>query len=121
MIAAEQARVCAVMTVCGLALGGIYDVMGLIRRSAAALFADLAFGPVCALMMIAAGLALETDVFRLYTFLSLALGMTVYALTIGTAVRRMKVGFRRIGKYRKILRKNLHNDAGKGKQRANMN
>jgi len=91
VIAAEQARVCAMMAACGFGLGGAYDALGCMRQGGAAWMADLLFGPVCALAMIAAGLMLEMDVFRLYTFLGIALGMAAYMLTIGAALRRAKV------------------------------
>lgn len=120
MIAAEQARVWAMMAVCGFVLGGAYDALGCMRQGGVAWMADLLFGPACALAMIAAGLVIKTDVFRLYTFLGIALGMAVYMLTIGAALRRAKRFLWRAAK-KEIVEENLCKDAGKGKRRANFN
>ena len=60
MTALEQARALGMMAALGAALGGIYDLMGMMRRSRAGVGAsDLLFGMLCALGYEAAGNGVE--------------------------------------------------------------
>ena len=92
MTVAEQARVFLAMALCGAACGALYDALAALRfvlHAGPVLtgLLDLIYGPVCALGMIAVGLALQAEAFRLFAFAAVALGMTLYACTIGTSVR----------------------------------
>lgn len=76
MTALEQARALGMMAALGAALGGIYDLMGMMRRSRAGVGAsDLLFGMLCALGMTLTALYLRMNPFRLYAFAGVALGM----------------------------------------------
>lgn len=69
MTALEQARALGMMAALGAALGGIYDLMGMMRRSRAGVGAsDLLFGMLCALGMTLTALYLRMNPFRLYAF-----------------------------------------------------
>lgn len=69
MTALEQARALGMMATLGAALGGIYDLMGMMRRSRAGVGAsDLLFGMLCALGMTLTALYLRMNPFRLYAF-----------------------------------------------------
>ena len=67
MTALEQARALGMMAALGAALGGIYDLMGMMRRSRSGVGAsDLLFGMLCALGMTLTALYLRMNPFRLY-------------------------------------------------------
>lgn len=92
---AEQARLFAAMALCGAAMGAAYDaaaamhaLLGGGRALRAAL--DMAFGLCFACAMIAAGLRLRADPFRLYAFAGAAAGFAVYMTTLGAIVRILK-------------------------------
>lgn len=92
MSAAEQAKVFAVMLVCGWGMGAAYDVLAAVCRLARGGrwmqdAADCLCGLMCGAVVIAAGLCLQAEIFRGYVFAAIALGMGLYALTMGTAVR----------------------------------
>ncbi|MFQ9448753.1 MAG: spore cortex biosynthesis protein YabQ [Christensenellales bacterium] len=90
MTALEQARALGMMATLGAALGGIYDLMGMMRRSRAGVGAsDLLFGMLCALGMTLTALYLRMNPFRLYAFAGVALGMGAYAATAGRLFRAM--------------------------------
>lgn len=118
MTVAEQARVFAAMALCGALCGAEYDVLGLVRRAlrlravgTGAL--DLLFGVCCALVMIAVGLQLQAEVFRLYAFFGLALGLALYAALPGRLLRLAGGQIRRHVKKSRILDKKSRSDAGK--------
>ena len=70
--------------------GGIYDLMGMMRRSRAGVGAsDLLFGMLCALGMTLTALYLRMNPFRLYAFAGVALGMGAYAATAGRLFRAL--------------------------------
>ena len=74
----------------GRALGGIYDLMGVMRRSRAGVGAsDLLFGMLCALGMTLTALYLRMNPFRMYAFAGVALGMGAYAATAGRLLRAL--------------------------------
>ena len=76
------------MAALGVALGGIYDLMGMMRRSRAGVGAsDLLFGMLCALGMTLTALYLRMNPFRLYAFAGVALGLAAYAATLGRLLR----------------------------------
>lgn len=90
MTALEQARALGMMAALGAALGGIYDLMGMMRRSRAGVGAsDLLFGMLCALGMTLTALYLRMNPFRLYAFAGVALGMGAYAATAGRLFRAL--------------------------------
>ena len=90
MTALEQARALWMMAALGAALGGIYDLMGMMRRSRAGVGAsDLLFGMLCALGMTLTALYLRMNPFRLYAFAGVALGMGAYAATAGWLFRAL--------------------------------
>lgn len=89
----RQAQVFAVMLVCGLVLGAAYNALEIARRlclgkKAACAFLDLCFGPLCALVLIAAALYLRTEVLRWYVLLAAAVGAGLYAVCPGRLLRR---------------------------------
>lgn len=103
MTVAEQARMFAAMALCGVLCGAGYDALAIARHAlrlgvAGTGALDLLFGACCAGAMIAAGLLLQAEPFRLYAFVGMALGLALYALTIGTAVRVLIRGIRRFVK-----------------------
>ena len=90
---AQQAQVFAVMLACGAALGAGYDALGFLQRlclpgKAAGAILDLCFGPLCALVLIAAALHLRTEVLRWYVLLAAAAGAGLYFACPGLLVRR---------------------------------
>lgn len=88
MTVAEQARAFAAMVLCGAATGLLHDLLALLRRNpyfTAA--ADLLLGIGCALEVIAAGLLLSCDPFRMYTILGVGTGWAVYHASVGICVR----------------------------------
>ena len=92
MTVEQQIRALCAMTAGGFALGALFDAMTLLRRvlSAGRLLTgmmDLFYGVCCALCIILTALALRIDPYRLYVFAGFALGMGIYATTIGTFVR----------------------------------
>ena len=90
MTALEQARALGMMTALGAALGGIYDLMGMMRRSRVGRgAADLLFSMLCASGMTLTALYLRINPFRLYTFAGVALGMGAYAATAGRLFRAL--------------------------------
>ena len=90
MTALEQARALGMMAALGAALGGIYDLMGMMRRSRAGVGAsDLLFGMLCALGMTLTALYLRMNPFRLYAFAGVALGMGASLLVTFSSVRAL--------------------------------
>lgn len=90
MTVADQARAFLGMALCGACIGAAYDMLGLCARGAiAAAAADLALGVLGALCVIAAGLRMQCEAFRLYTLLGVALGWGMYAGSLGTVVRKL--------------------------------
>ena len=85
---AEQAHVFLMMALCGAGLGAAYDTLGPMRRLSCVL-ADLLFGVIFAAGVILTALHLRAQVFRWYTLLGAAAGMSVYMGTFGAIVRRM--------------------------------
>ena len=103
MSAAEQARVFLAMALCGALCACVYDALRLALRAAGgglalAGVADLLLGAICAAGMTATGLVMMCDPFRWFEFAGMALGMGLYALTIGTFVRHTYKIVKRIGK-----------------------
>ena len=94
MTVAEQARAFAAMALCGACVGAAHDVLWVLRRNAwMTATADLALGLFLAAGVIAAALQLRCEAFRLYTWLGVAVGWTIYAITIGTIVRILRRNF----------------------------
>ena len=88
----EQARMMMVMMLCGNMLGAAYDLLAMMRyfflkSSTAWPGLDVLFGGLCAFMMIAAGLLLRTNPFRMFAFAGVAAGFAFYMMTIGMIVR----------------------------------
>lgn len=95
MTVTEQAQLFWAMMICGAALGAVYDGLGGLRLllgggAVSAAAADILFGLLCAGAMIAAGLQLQQDPFRLYAFAGAAAGFAVYMTTLGTIVRYLR-------------------------------
>ena len=100
MQAAEQARVFLAMALCGALCAAAQDTLRLMAKAAGggAILcgaADLLFGPLCAAGMTAVALLMQTNPFRWFEFAGLALGVSLYALTIGTFVRSTYKLFRK--------------------------
>ena len=89
MTVADQARVFLAMVLCGVLLGAVYDALAPLRRGAFTVAADGLFGVLCALGMIAVGLRMEAEPLRLYAFAGAVAGGALYAVTIGTIVRKV--------------------------------
>ena len=87
MMPKVQAEIFLAMTSIGACLGAVYDLLGVFRRGALCAASDVLFGVLCATAMTATGLVLRCDVFRLFAFAGAALGMCLYGVTIGAAVR----------------------------------
>lgn len=91
MAAVEQARVFWAMALCGALCAALYDALRHAANAAGgpalAGAADLLFGPLCAAGMTATALATMTDPFRGYEVAGVAVGIALYALSIGTFVR----------------------------------
>lgn len=91
MTVGEQARAFLAMALCGALLGAVYDVLGVLRHGRLlTAAADLLFGLLAALGVIAAALALRCDAYRLYTLLGVCAGFGLYQCSIGTFVRFLK-------------------------------
>ena len=91
----EQTRLFCAMALCGAGLGAAYDALGVLgaflgggRALRDAL--DILFGLLCAGAMIAAGLRMRQDPFRLYAFAGIGAGFAVYMTTLGRIVRYLK-------------------------------
>lgn len=107
MTVSEQARLFGAMALCGAGLGAAYDVLGALGALAGggrgmrhAL--DLLFGLFCAGAMIAAGLRMRQDPFRLYAFAGVGAGFAVYMTTLGRIVRCLQ-------RIVRCLNRKLHN------------
>lgn len=93
MTVAEQARAFAAMMLCGAGVGAVHDLLAVCRKNTAwTAAADLALGLIAAMGVIATGLALRCDPFRLYTILGVAAGWGIYRFSLGTIVRAL-IGF----------------------------
>lgn len=102
MTVGEQARAFLTMALCGALLGAVYDTMGVLRRGKLlTAAADLLFGPLAALGVIATALVLSCDAYRLYTLLGVCAGFALYHCSIGTIVRFLKGKIRRLAKKEK--------------------
>lgn len=112
MTVADQARVFLAMTLCGAALGALYDVLSPLRRGVLTGAADLLFGALCALGMVLAALIMEAEPFRLYAFAGALLGGALYAASIGTIVRKVSGAVRKRRKKRRNLDEKRQIDAG---------
>lgn len=79
-------------------MGAIYDLLSPMRHMKGFCGAvDLLFGALCAAGIAAAGLAMQTEAFRLYVFAGAGLGFVLYMLTAGRMLRQLVRG---IGKLR---------------------
>lgn len=88
MTVAGQAQAFAAMMLCGAGIGAAHDLLIVFRQSTIwTAAADLALGLLGAAAVIAAGLLLRCEPFRMYTFLGFSAGWAVYALSLGTIVR----------------------------------
>lgn len=119
MTAADQARVFLGMALCGALLGAVYDALAPLRRGIFTAAADALFGVLCALGMIAVGLRMEADPFRLYAFAGVAAGGALYAVTIGTIVRKMSGRVRIWRKKRRKMDKKAESAAGEWQKGTN--
>lgn len=89
----EQARVLAVMTLCGACMGAVNDMLGVLRRGCVMTACmDLLLGVVLGAMVISAALVLQCDAFRIHIFAGVALGWGIYVCSLGTFVRILKEG-----------------------------
>ena len=99
MNAGDQARIFLAMLLCGVCGGALHDLLALIRRStAAAAAADVLLGILLAAGMIAMGIRLGCDPFRLYAFAGICLGWVAYVVTLGTIVRILIKSFMKLSK-----------------------
>ena len=88
MTVAEQASAFAAMMLCGAGVGAAHDLLAVCRKNTAwTALADLTLGMIAAMGVIAAGLALRCDPFRLYAILGVAVGWGIYRFTLGTIIR----------------------------------
>ena len=86
----EQTEIFLAMMVVGACLGVAYDLLGVLRRGMLCAAADVVFGMLCAAAMTAAGLVLQCDVFRLFTFAGVVMGMCLYGVTFGAFFRMVR-------------------------------
>jgi len=99
MTVADQARVFAAMMLCGAAIGMLHDLLAVCRGNPYfTAVADLLLGIGGGLGVIAVGLMLCCDPFRLYTALGVGGGWTVYALSLGRGVRILAAAFEKLSK-----------------------
>lgn len=99
MTVEEQARAFLAMALCGAMLGAVYDVLGVLRRGKLlTAAADLLFGVLAALGVIATALTLRCEAYRSYTLLGAAAGFALYQGSIGTIVRFLKEKFKELSK-----------------------
>ena len=92
MIVEDQTRMMSVMLLCGAGLGAAYDFLHAVqfvflKGNAVQAVLDIFFCILCAFVMIAAGLFLREDPFRLYVFTAVSAGFAVYMVTLGRIVR----------------------------------
>lgn len=95
MLAAEQARAFLAMALCGFFCAAAHDAVQILARLAGGGrgmegMLDLALGAALALAVTAAGLNLRIDPARGYVFLGAALGLAVWHMTLGFALRRAR-------------------------------
>ncbi|MGN0995639.1 MAG: spore cortex biosynthesis protein YabQ [Candidatus Ventricola sp.] len=112
MTVADQARVFLAMALCGVLLGAAYDALAPLRKGPLTVAADLLFGALCALGMIAVALRMEAEPLRLYAFAGVLAGGALYLATIGTIVRKMSEYVRNWRKKRRKMDKKAENAAG---------
>ena len=95
----DQARVFAVMMLCGACTGAAYDFLALFRKGVICTgVADLLLGLFLAAVVVGAGLMLGCDPFRLYTLLGTGLGFAMYRLSLGEIVRGLMRIFIKLSK-----------------------
>ncbi|MGN0773412.1 MAG: spore cortex biosynthesis protein YabQ [Candidatus Ventricola sp.] len=93
----EQARAFLAMALCGALLGAVYDALGVLRRGRLlTAAADLLFGVLAALGVIATALTLRCEAYRLYTLLGVSAGFALYQCSLGTIVRFLKAKLRKL-------------------------
>ena len=93
MIAAEQARACCIMALCGAVCSMVYDAAMLIGflcggtglRGAL----NMAMGAFTAVSITAAGLYLRIDPFRLYVFAAVCFGWVLWRATLSALGRNL--------------------------------
>ena len=112
MTVADQARVFLAMALCGALLGAVHDALAPLRRGVLTVAADALFGVLCALGMIAVGLRMEAEPLRLYAFAGVMTGGALYAVTIGTIVRKVSECVRIWRKKRRKMDKKAESAAG---------
>lgn len=106
MTVGDQARVFAAMLLCGASIGAANDLLGVLRRGRLGIAAaDLLLGTAAAAGMIAVGLKMGCEVFRLYTLAGAALGWVIYACSLGTVVRVLAQRMHGIVKKSEVLDK----------------
>ena len=99
----EELRVLLAMILCGAALGVVYDGLWLLRKAffpggAALAIADLLYGPICAVGMIAAAFLLRMDAFRLYILGGVLCGMALQRISVGAFLRLVIVRAKNLAK-----------------------
>lgn len=113
MTVADQARVFLAMALCGVLLGAVYDALAPLRKGILTVAADLLFGALGALCMIAVALRMEAEPFRLYAFAGVLAGGALYLATIGTIVRKLLDCVRNWRRKRRKMDKKAEDAAGK--------
>lgn len=109
----EQARVFLTMMLCGACLGVLYDLLGMLRRTAfLCALTDVFFGLCCAVSVVAAALWLRCEAFRLYTFAGVGCGMALYGVSLGNIWRRIAHNVRQRIQKREEKYKNSQSPAG---------
>lgn len=99
MNAGDQARIFLAMLLCGACVGALHDLLALFRRSVVlAAAADILLGILLAAGMIAMGIRLGCDPFRLYAFAGVFLGWAAYVVSLGTIVRVLIKSFTKLSK-----------------------
>lgn len=91
MTSQQQGHVFLMMVLCGVMLGVLYDLLGVLRsiRGLCAL-TDLLYGFLCAAGLTGTALYLRCEPFRLYVFAAAACGMALYGLSIGNILRKIR-------------------------------
>ena len=99
----EEMRVLLAMILCGAALGVVYDGLWMLRKAffpgrAALAIADLLYGPICAVGVVAAAFLLRVDAFRVYILGGVLFGMALQRMSAGAFLRSVMMRAKNLAK-----------------------
>lgn len=99
MTVAQQGHVFAAAVLCGICIGMVHDLLGVLRRGMLmTMTADLLLGTAAAVGIVGVGLRFGCSPFRLHIFLGATLGWTIYAALMGINVRFWRAGYMSLSK-----------------------